>query len=334
MVVAEQQGDEIGPFEWLTSSASLSPILSTLNFASTCATALHVGCGSSTLGEYLIERHEYAHVVNIDIDKETLDKMEQRWRNKKAPDDDRLEFRRVDLASDPVPFPAQFFDLVMDKSALDCTLCSDKATTGLLCETYRVLKGNGVYFVVSFHHPEFLIPLLRDIPGADWTIEHQVLRRQLDTLNRKSKECSVNDTSQLDELQPPTSRWSTGEFVPDENYNTTVTVLLCRKGENFDRDNLDPDEVHKHVYETSKIWFQSQDPMVTPSRRDELKIKFGSESKSLQRAYLAIFTDTEREHLDFDYFMEDWNAFLESRPTLETEFMTAETAVEFLEEMQ
>jgi hypothetical protein len=65
-----QEEEEIGPFEWLTSGASLSPILSTLGFVETVAKALHVGSGSSTLGEYLVEEHGYAQVVNIDVEKE------------------------------------------------------------------------------------------------------------------------------------------------------------------------------------------------------------------------------------------------------------------------
>jgi ubiquinone/menaquinone biosynthesis C-methylase UbiE len=332
--MVDKYEDEIGPFEWLTSSASLTPILLSLNIPSTDNTALHVGSGSSTLGEYLVEEHSYSHVVNIDIDQETLDQMELRWK-RKAPNNHRLEFRCVDLASERVPFPTQFFNLVMDKSALDCTLCSDKATTGLLCETYRVLKPNGVYFVVSFHHPDFLVPLLRDLPGADWIISHQLLRRHLDDVTGSHVKHDFYPTSlPVDEVQQSSSRWASGSFDPDKNYDKTVNVLICRKSNKADHDDLNPDAIHQHIYETNKSWFQSQDPMVTSSRKDELISTFGLDPRNLEETYLIIFTDAEREHLDFDFFMEDWRAFLESRPTIATTTMTVETAIEFLEEMQ
>lgn len=335
-----QEEEEIGPFEWVTSAASLSPILSTLGFAEIDAKALHVGSGSSTLGEYLVEEHGYAQVVNIDVDKGTLDLMEQRWKKKSGNNNNnvnnhRLEFQRVDLGNDTVPFPARYFELVMDKSALDCTLCSDKATTGLLCETYRVLKPHGVYFVVSFHHPDLLLSLLQNLPGAHWTVSHQVLRRKMDDLAGGTKEepSNINDDP-LDELQP-SFRWSNGSFQPDEVYNKTVNVYLCRKSSSEDHDAvLDTEAVHEHIYETNKRWFQSLDPLVTLSRKDDLTIKFGPGAKTMQEAYLLLFNEEERDHLDFEFFMEDWNAFLESRPTIETTTMTLETAIEFLEEMQ
>jgi hypothetical protein len=97
---------------------------------------------------------------------------------------------------------------------------------------------------------------------------------------------------------------------------------------------LDTEAVHSHIYETNKRWFQSLDPLVTPSRKDDLIIKFGPGAKTIQEAYLLLFNEEEREHLDFEFFMEDWNAFLESRPTIEATTMNLETAIEFLEEMQ
>ena len=50
--------------------------------------------------------------------------------------------------------------------------------------------------------------------------------------------------------------------------------------------------------------------------------------------YKILFTEAEREHLTYEYFLEDWNAFVEKRPNLARDSMSFETSVAFLEEMQ
>ena len=86
-------------------------------------------------------------VVNADKDREVLKKMEERWKkdsnnNKYV---DRLEFCIVDFAEKQFPYEANAFDLVLDKSTLDCTLCSDNATASLLVEIYRCLAVDDLY---------------------------------------------------------------------------------------------------------------------------------------------------------------------------------------------
>ena len=92
---ADGGGGEVRPFEWLTNSASLADHLSrrvlfpedgdggsadAAAAPSTPRRALHVGCGTSTLGERLAVEMGYAEVVNADIDGEVLDAMERRWK--------------------------------------------------------------------------------------------------------------------------------------------------------------------------------------------------------------------------------------------------------------
>ena len=48
------------------------------------------------------------------------------------------------------------FDMVLDKSTLDALLCSDSplvTVAKMMKEVYRVLKDDGVYFVVSYGQP-------------------------------------------------------------------------------------------------------------------------------------------------------------------------------------
>ena len=96
----DESDDDCTPFEWLTSPSSLKPLIilhaltplshttaasPTLNTKTDHSSdmqqtytgkALHVGSGSSTLGEFLVEDLGYDLVVNIDKDVETLMKME------------------------------------------------------------------------------------------------------------------------------------------------------------------------------------------------------------------------------------------------------------------
>ena len=93
-----------------------------------------------------------------------------------------MEFLTLDFTKESLPeHYNNSFDLVLDKSTLDCTLCSDIATASLLLEVYRTLKEDGgVYIVVSFHELDLLLPLLRDLPGALWDVECTTMERQVE----------------------------------------------------------------------------------------------------------------------------------------------------------
>ena len=58
----------------------------------------------------------------------------------------------------------------------------------------------------------------------------------------------------------------------------------------------------------------------------------------LKRCYELLFTDDEREHLAYEYFLEDWGAYRERAPEGEAlrppEGMTVAVALDFLKEMQ
>lgn len=374
--------DEIRPFEWLTSSESLDPIVRPLldRNKNKRNRILHVGCGSSTWGEHVAQAFptEVDWILNIDKDQETLDRMEQRWN---CQQDERVRYQCVDFGRDRIENVANgSVHVVLDKSTLDCTLCSDEATAGLLCEVYRLLSvpssddddddGGGTYVVVSFHHLDLLLPLLRDCPGADWTVTHHVIRRQVEDLIRGDK--TVKNRQTNDELEGDnnkhlpstnqqqesstlstaptrgTSVWSNGTFQPTEEYRRTVNVLLCRRRSNGSSDaaaeELDRLLVQQHIHETNDAWYRNQNPILSANRIETIRKSFQQQQQPslllpLPECYQTLFTDEEREHLTYEYFLQDWDAFWEnhkdtSTAALPKDCMSLATALEFLQEMQ
>jgi len=250
----------------------------------------------------------------------------------------------------------------------------------------------GAYVVVSFHHPDFLTKLFGECPGTDWTVTHSVVERRVEDLavavaDGSSADADPEQARQdvsgengpvvgLEATAPAASAWSPeGTFEPDIAYGKTVTVVLCRRrprdhaGDgSVAASGLDRDAVQRHVHRCTDDWYRSMNPMLTSRRREALRDKFdgigsaddGGERQqqqcnrtvSLEEGYGMLFTEEEREHLTFDLFLEDWNAFVvegsdcravegggrgqqHNRHALPmADSMSFETAVKFLEEMQ
>jgi SAM-dependent methyltransferase len=357
--------DEVRPFEWLTSASSIDrPLTEALKgMPDQEKRVLHIGCGSSILGEYLLQERKFCikEVVNADKDGDTLDMMRQRWDSQRQEHDvdsdhtlGSLEFLQVDFCAEPIAYPDHYFDLVVDKSTLDCTLCSDKATASLLGEIHRLLKPGGVYLLISFHHIDLLRPVLEDCPGADWDVTHSVMMRQVEDLISSTGKAAADYASQVDVTTLPLPAatdfaaapcaWSSGCFEPDEMYRRTVNALQCRRHQsdgNNDTANsaLDLQAVCQHIKETNDHWFQITNPMVTTKRKEELQQAFQQSAAAdqlldLPQSFQALFTDAERENLTYEYFLEDWHAFGEKHTELPVDRISYETAVCFLDEMQ
>lgn len=372
----KQEDESIRPFEWLTSASSLQPFLcKALHLSSSTGDApsstddqprskraVHVGCGSSVLGEHLLNDPIYrvCHVLNVDKDKETLDLMKLRWQRSQEEvplstrgtdeeaSDAQLQFQCVDFCNDSIDADPESYDLVVDKSTLDCTLCSDRTTASLLAEIYRLLRPDGgVYLLVSFHDKALLQPLLQGLPGADWSVEHYVMPREVENLSANNDKSAKHDTRDwagedrveavVDKLEG-SSAWSSGSFHPDEQYRRTVNVFLCRKKRTCEDETcpciLDGDAVYEHVNATSNQWYKNESPMLTSQRKSFMQEAFAGKHLCLKKAYNLMFTDAEREHLAYDYFVEDWQAFVASRPSLPRDKLSFETAVTFIDEMQ
>jgi SAM-dependent methyltransferase len=316
---------------------------------------LHIGCGSSILGEYLLQERKFCikEVVNADKDGDTLDMMRQRWDSQRQEHDvdsdhtlDSLEFLQVDFCAEPIAYPDHYFDLVVDKGTLDCTLCSgDQATASLLGEIHRLLKPGGVYLLISFHHIDLLRPVLEDCPGADWDVTHSVMMRQVEDLISSTGKAAADYATQEDVLSPASSAaWSSGCPEAGEMYRRTVNVLLCRRRQSDDNkaatsSALDIQAVCQHINKTHDQWFQRTHPMLTGKRKEELQQVFQQSAAAdqlldLPQSFQALFTDAEREHLTYEYFLEDWHAFGEKHTELPVDRMSYETAACFLDEMQ
>ena len=181
------------PFEWLTGFKSIRHLVtpSRIIFGSDTSTinayyhssqkspihlnALHVGCGTSTIGESLACLRErtpngrllqYGNVVNVDNDRCALKAMQNRWENRRQTHtEDKhgiMQWECLDFSSDESCRLALdgvnqqlmsakntdannnqggCFDLVLDKSTLDCLLCTESETIAqFLCEVYSALR--------------------------------------------------------------------------------------------------------------------------------------------------------------------------------------------------
>ena len=379
------------PFEWLTDSPSVIPLVksaiaslpsegsdSTNNID---ARILHVGSGSSVLGEYLVENlgDSIKEVVNVDLNAEMLQKMELQWKAKHKDSEtvaSKLQFIPTDFDNTanntrPLSFPDGHFHVAVDKGTLDCTLCSDSTTAGLLSEVYRVLRPQGgTYVVISFHHIDLLRPLLENLPGAEWDVSCQKMNRQMDDLAGTKNGTVRNQVpATTQHVQTPLSAvqvagidgrnngvaWASGTFEPDEQYIKTLSVIICRRrGSPGDISNnfvLDRDAIMEHVNKTNDKWFQEGNPMLTDNRKQEIQQLFQMHSRNssdivegqerdlvcdVNVAYEMIFTDAEREHFTYDLFLEDWDAWLEKKsdPSLSRDTMSLASALDFLQEMQ
>lgn len=355
----EKDRNTTTPFEWLTSPASLQPhILAALvrhekndadddetpSAPSSARRVLHVGCGTSVLGELLVSNPtiypDIGQVVNVDNDAETLRKMQERWQrschcltNDQREVEDatrRMVFQTVDFTSDRLHWEDGSFDLAVDKSTLDCLLCNDKAAAGLLAEVYRVLKPGGCYLVVSFHQKEFLHPLFANLPGADWNVSSAVMNREVEDLIRSSRETTIRNGRE--------SKYNSLGSVKedfDPEYRRTLNVFQCRKNLiATTAGKLDLDSAYRHVHDTNDRWFREANPLLSENRIQEIHAAFCGKLLGLFDAYSIIFTEVEREHLEYEGFLDDWNTFLQSHPNVEANRMSSDVAIAFLDEMQ
>eukprot|EP00977_Amphora_coffeiformis_P029596 scaffold41762_cov191-Amphora_coffeaeformis.AAC.1 len=341
----DDDDDLVHPFEWLTSAESLKPKLQQALANKEDVRVLHVGCGSSVLGEFLVENFSnVAQVVNVDNDKQIVQAMQNRWtkyccqRRYDEKKKERMKFIPLDLCQESIPEMDGSFDLVLDKSTLDCLLCSEKGASCLISETHRLLDPkDGVYLLISFHHIEMLLPLLQDCPGTDWKgITHSVVYRHVETLGGKDTPQTVTNLEHvpLPEMDHHSSPWTSGGFQPDEVYHRTLNVLICRKqGNQSIIVPLDSLAVYGHVNLCSDLWYQQQNPMLTPERTHQIRQAFNI-PLPLSECYSVLFTEEEREHLTYEAFLEDWSTFLDNHTELAKDEVSSETALCFLSEMQ
>eukprot|EP00980_Cylindrotheca_fusiformis_P031562 scaffold26556_cov181-Cylindrotheca_fusiformis.AAC.2 len=247
--------------------------------------------------------------------------MEERWIERSSQSNclERLKFCHVDFTMSPLPYEDGLFDLILDKSTLDCTLCSDNATASLLVEVYRCLAVGGSYLLISFHEHGLLLPLLDSLPGAQWDITHTTMQRHVEDISR------INDITRTQK--------SSSAPLQSGTDSKPLNVFIAKKVSGGGN-HLDFDSVCRHVHECNDRWFQINQPLLTRARTDALKKAFAS-PLDLRSAYQELFTDSEKEHLTYDSFLEDWDAFLllSKDAELPKDSISSNTALEFLEKM-
>ena len=346
--------------EWLTSYESLEVLLSPTRLFPTSGmnpkSVLHVGCGTSCIGHRLLEKfpEDYSFILNADIDLTFIEEMKLRQQTTIFNSDlskkfaNNCQYLCVDLEdveayeTNVLPLsPKEGFDLVIDKSTLDCMICSESLASGLITNIFNNLKrGTGIYFVVSFHSEDFMENLLQNENiGLCWKdVECICLERDVENITGFKK--SFDQSQQfISGRKRNESVWHDGRFQPTAEYAKSVNVFIFRKCSSSTP--VDKESIKSHIKNILDDWYARKNPLMTKSREVDLRrsfqnclMKSSDESSNrlpLIEAYDVMFTDVEREHLSFDFFLEDWNSFTHSS---EQETVTVDEAIQFLTEMQ
>ncbi|XP_071956517.1 EEF1A lysine methyltransferase 4-like [Antedon mediterranea] len=134
---------------------------------------LIVGCGNSTFSEDLYS-DGYMNIVNIDFSEVCIEKMKERCK-----DCTNMTWQVMNMKT--LDFPADSFDVVIDKAAIDALMTSEKSAwtvsqecreevDEVLSEISRVLRPNGTFLSLTF-----VSPILRKVLYAnekyDWSIQ-------------------------------------------------------------------------------------------------------------------------------------------------------------------
>mmetsp|Transcript_718 Transcript_718/g.1636 ORF Transcript_718/g.1636 Transcript_718/m.1636 type:complete len:219 (+) Transcript_718:842-1498(+) len=218
--------------------------------------------------------------------------------------------------------------------------------------------------------------MVRDCPGLAWEagydgsrVEHHVIRRHADdprnacmwdvcSLARNSSlfDCT-RDAGKVASTEKPKSLFVNVYIFRKQIGGSTEEVGKCSQEYRS--------SVREHVRRVNDIWFTKMNPMLTCARENRLRQAFAKgitdhidsstsnlsgieipqngyhvprDCLPLRDCYDILFTDTEQEHLDFSFFLEDWETFLEGRDplceNLSQDGMNLDTALQFLHEMQ
>ena len=134
-------------YDWYISAAECCDVVEAL--ASVEDEILHVGCGTSGVGQEMYHRGKH-FVTNVDKSKVAIDIMSQRCAHLSD-----MQYVQMDATKLPKDLSG-VFQLVLDKALLDALLCEtnqEKADKYLL-EVKRVLKPNGFFCCISHGIPD------------------------------------------------------------------------------------------------------------------------------------------------------------------------------------
>uniref|UniRef100_A0A7R9U186 Methyltransferase domain-containing protein n=1 Tax=Pinguiococcus pyrenoidosus TaxID=172671 RepID=A0A7R9U186_9STRA len=160
----ERYARDAEPFDWYQGYRCLKPYIN--QAVPKESAVLMVGCGSSRLSEDMAA-DGYDEIVNIDVSETIVRVMQERAQN--------MSFYVMDMRK--LEFTDEEYDAVIDKGTLDTLLCMETAAEDAkqgLMEISRVLKPQGVYFMVSYGAPDTRLPYLED-GDLSWSVSvHKV----------------------------------------------------------------------------------------------------------------------------------------------------------------
>lgn len=112
---------------------------------------LNIGCGNALFSEDLYD-DGFPNQLNIDISSVVIAQMRERNIQSRP----EMQWEIMDCC-DMKGVESNSVDIVIDKSTMDALLCGDNSFVNvakMIKETQRILKPNGVYFVISYGKPD------------------------------------------------------------------------------------------------------------------------------------------------------------------------------------
>ncbi len=132
----------------------------------------------------------------------------------------------------------------------------------------------------------------------------------------------ARQVERLDGSDLPPTKVLTDEIIVDTSskQHPPLSVLIARKRDHrnvedandHDCHSLKVEEIGDHVRRINDAWFQQSRPLLNAQRTEELRTTFVQGLPPLE-AYQYLFTEAEREDLSYDFFLEDWQAFVALR---------------------
>jgi hypothetical protein len=106
-----------------------------------------------------------------------------------------------------------------------------------------------------------------------------------------------------------------------------------------EQQQLDWGAVYQHIHDANNQWYAQQNPMLSEQRTLQIRAAFDDNGNEpvmmkLRDCYQVLFSDAEREHLEYKGFLGDWEAFCRQNPNLPVNQMSYAMAISFLEYAQ
>uniref|UniRef100_A0A7S1UEF3 Methyltransferase type 11 domain-containing protein n=1 Tax=Phaeomonas parva TaxID=124430 RepID=A0A7S1UEF3_9STRA len=139
-------------FEWYHPYPALAVLIG--QFVNYDDTILIMGCGNSTLPEDMYN-DGYERIVCVDLSRVVIDQQQEKYAD--------LPIQWVQMNMCDSLFENEQFDAVIDKACLDAIYChelGEASAKAALQEVDRILKPEGVYFMVSRGLPEERLEVL------------------------------------------------------------------------------------------------------------------------------------------------------------------------------